>query len=75
MNVKAQNDQPISMLTKGQRVETYKVIVLLPQTKDPTRYCSESSALSRLLSTEVTNSQTLCSRNREVDLFPPQTKV
>lgn len=43
--------------------------VLLPHTKDPPRLRAESSALARLLTTGVANSQTTRSgsRNREVD--------
>ena len=58
-----QKCEPISTVTKCQRVETYllyfKVIVFLPQTKVPPRFRLESSVLSRLLSTGVANSQTL----------------
>lgn len=48
---------------------SFKFIVLLPQTKVPHGLRSESSALSRLMSTGVSNSQTLYFRNKEVDLF------
>ena len=70
--VEAQKCEPVVTLTSGQRVRTYlcsfKVIVFLPQTKVPPRFRSESSVLSRLLSTGVANSQPLYFRNREVDV-------
>ena len=77
--MKAQKCEPISNLTKGQRIGTYlysfKVAVFLPQTKVLPRFRSESSALSRLLSTGMTNTYSLYIGNREVDMFLPQTKV
>ena len=49
----------------------FKVIVYLPQKKVPPRFRSESSVLSRLLSTCVVNSQTLYFKYREEDMFLP----
>ena len=76
---RSKNVSLFPLLTKGQRIGTYlysfKVIVFLPQAKVPPRFGAESSAFTRLLSTGVSNSQTLYFRNREVDMFLPQTKV
>ena len=52
-----------------------KVIVLLPQTKVPPRFRSESSAFSMLSSTSIADSQTFDFKYRELDMFLPQTKV
>ena len=77
--MEAQQFEPISTLTKGQRVETYlyffKDIVFLHQTKVLSRFRSENCALSRLLSTGLANIQTLYFKNRQVNMFLAQTKV
>ena len=68
-----------ALWAKGQRVETelysFKVIVLLPQTKVPSRFRSESSAFSMLSSTGIADRQTFDFKYRELDMFLPQTKV
>ena len=59
--MEAQKCEPISTLIKDQIAGSYlyffKVIVFLPQTNVPPTFRSKTSALSKLLSTGVSNSQ------------------
>ena len=75
--MEAQNCEPVSMLRKGQRVGTFlwsfKITVLLPQQWLHLDF-EQRGLLSQGIANSVANIQTLCFRNREVDVFLLQIK-